>query len=108
MAHVRRGDTVVVVKGRERGKRGKVKRILKNGRVEIEKVMMVRRHSKPTQKNPQGGIMDIEGRSRFPMSRSGVRSAPNRVARGLHSTSRATRAGSASAVAGRSPPRECR
>ena len=66
MAHVRRGDTVVVVKGRERGKRGKVKRILKNGRVEIEKVMMVKRHSKPTQKNPQGGIMDIEGSIAMP------------------------------------------
>ena len=61
MAHVRRGDTVVVVKGRERGKRGKVKRVLKNGRIEVEKVMMIKRHTKPTQKNPQGGIQDIEG-----------------------------------------------
>jgi large subunit ribosomal protein L24 len=61
MAHVARGDTVVVTKGREKGKRGKVKRVLKNGRVEIEKIMMVKRHSKPTQKNPQGGIIDIEG-----------------------------------------------
>ena len=61
MAHVRRGDTVVVTKGREKGKRGKVKRVLKNGRVEIEKVMMVKRHTRPSQKNPQGGIMDLEG-----------------------------------------------
>lgn len=61
MAHVARGDTVVVTKGREKGKRGKVKRILQNGRVEIEKVMMVKRHTRPTQKNPQGGIMDLEG-----------------------------------------------
>jgi large subunit ribosomal protein L24 len=52
---------VVVVKGRERGKRGKVKRMLEGDRVEIEKVMMIKRHSKPTQKNPQGGIQDIEG-----------------------------------------------
>src|SRR5690606_22797337 len=37
------------------------KRVLKNGRVEIEKVMMIKRHTKPTQKNPQGGIMDLEG-----------------------------------------------
>ena len=61
MAHISRGDTVVVTKGREKGKRGKVKRLLKSGRVEIEKVMMVKRHSKPTQKNPQGGIIDVEG-----------------------------------------------
>ena len=61
MAHVRRGDTVVVTKGREKGKRGKVKRLLKNDRVEIEKVMMVKRHTKPSQKNPQGGIQDVEG-----------------------------------------------
>ncbi len=61
MAHIRRGDTVVVTKGREKGKRGKVKRVLKNGRVEIEKVMMVKRHTRPSQKNPQGGIQDLEG-----------------------------------------------
>jgi large subunit ribosomal protein L24 len=61
MAHIARGDNVVVTKGREKGKRGKVKRLLKNGRVEIEKVMMVKRHTKPSQKSPQGGIVDVEG-----------------------------------------------
>ena len=61
MAHVHRGDTVVVIKGRERGKRGVVKRVLPTGRVEIEKIQMIKRHTKPTQKNPQGGILDLEG-----------------------------------------------
>jgi large subunit ribosomal protein L24 len=61
MAHIRRGDTVVVTKGREAGKRGKVKRMLDRGRVEIEKVMMIKRHTRPTQKSPQGGITDKEG-----------------------------------------------
>jgi large subunit ribosomal protein L24 len=51
----------VVTKGREKGKRGKVKRMLANGRIEIEKIMMIKRHTKPTQKNPQGGIQDLEG-----------------------------------------------
>ena len=60
MAHIKRGDQVIVIKGRERGKRGKVKRILGN-RCEIEKVMMIKRHTKPTQKSPQGGIIDKEG-----------------------------------------------
>jgi large subunit ribosomal protein L24 len=61
MAHVHRGDMVVVIKGRERGKRGKVKRVTPGGRVEIEKVMMVKRHTRPSQKNPHGGIQDVEG-----------------------------------------------
>ena len=60
MAHVRRGDVVVVTKGGSRAKRGKIKRIL-GQRVEIEKVHMVKRHTKPTQKNPRGGIVDKEG-----------------------------------------------
>ena len=59
--HVRRGDTVVVTKGRERGKRGQVKRMVGNGRLEVEKVMMIKRHTKPTQKSPQGGIVEQEG-----------------------------------------------
>ena len=64
MAHVRKGDLVVVTKGKDKGKRGKVLRVVGNGdqrRVIIEKVNMVKRHTKPTQKNPQGGIIEKEG-----------------------------------------------
>ena len=62
MAHVRRGDQVVVIAGKEKGKRGKVLRILnKKDRVVIERVMLVKRHTKPSQKNPQGGILEKEG-----------------------------------------------
>ena len=61
MGHICRGDSVVVTRGRERGKRGKVKRVLKNGRLEIEKLVMIKRHTRPTQKNPRGGIQDVEG-----------------------------------------------
>jgi large subunit ribosomal protein L24 len=60
-AHVRRGDMVVVTKGKDRGKRGRVKRMLSNGRLEIEKVNMIKRHTRPTQKNPHGGIVEKEG-----------------------------------------------
>jgi large subunit ribosomal protein L24 len=60
MAHVRRGDIVVVLKGREKGKRGKVLRVL-GDRVVVEKVQMIKRHTKPTQQSPQGGIVDKEG-----------------------------------------------
>ena len=60
--HVRRGDTVAVIAGKEKGKRGKVLRILnKKDRVVVERIMMVKRHTKPSQKNPQGGIVDKEG-----------------------------------------------
>ncbi len=62
MAHVRRGDTVVVLSGKEKGKRGKVLRVLtKTNRVVVERVMMVKRHTKPSQQNPQGGIIEKEG-----------------------------------------------
>ncbi len=60
MAHVRRGDLVVVTKGKDKGKRGKILRIV-GERCVVEKVMMVKRHTKPTQKNPQGGIIEKEG-----------------------------------------------
>jgi large subunit ribosomal protein L24 len=62
MAHVRRGDTVFVIAGKEKGKRGKILRMLdKKDRVVIERVMMVKRHTKPSQKSPQGGIIEKEG-----------------------------------------------
>jgi large subunit ribosomal protein L24 len=60
--HVRRGDLVGVITGRERGKRGKVLRVLTaKGRVLIEHVNMIKRHQRPTQKLRQGGIIEREG-----------------------------------------------
>jgi large subunit ribosomal protein L24 len=60
--HVRKGDTVVVIAGKEKGKRGRVLRILTDKeRVVVERVNMVKRHTKPTQANPRGGILDKEG-----------------------------------------------
>jgi large subunit ribosomal protein L24 len=62
MDRVRKGDTVVVIAGKDKGKRGKVLRVLtKLNRVVVERVMMVKRHTKPNQKNPQGGIVEKEG-----------------------------------------------
>jgi large subunit ribosomal protein L24 len=59
-AHVRKGDTVIVIAGANKGKKGKVLRVVGN-RVIVEKVAMVKRHTRPTQANPQGGIVDKEG-----------------------------------------------
>ena len=58
--HVRKGDLVVVIAGASKGKRGKVLRVV-NDRVVIEKVAMIKRHTKASQQNPQGGIVDKEG-----------------------------------------------
>jgi large subunit ribosomal protein L24 len=60
--HVRKGDQVVVIAGKEKGKRGRVLRLVSDkGRVVIERVNMVKRHTKPTQRNPRGGILEKEG-----------------------------------------------
>lgn len=62
MERIRKGDLVVVTAGKEKGKRGRVLRILKkNDRVVIERVMMVKRHTKPDQRNQTGGIVEKEG-----------------------------------------------
>ena len=61
-SHVRRGDTVAIIAGKERGKRGKVLRVLLgDGRVLVEKINMVKKHQRPTQKIRQGGIIEREG-----------------------------------------------
>jgi large subunit ribosomal protein L24 len=60
--HVRKGDQVVVIAGKEKGKRGRVLRLLTSaGRVVIERVNMVKRHTKPSQRGPRGGIIEKEG-----------------------------------------------
>ena len=61
MKRIRKGDMVVVTTGKEKGKRGKVLRFTGEDRVVIERIMMVKRHTKPTQKSPQGGIIEKEG-----------------------------------------------
>jgi large subunit ribosomal protein L24 len=60
--HIRRGDTVGVIAGKERGKRGKVLRVLRDsGRVVVEHLNMIKRHQRPTPKLRQGGIIEREG-----------------------------------------------
>ena len=57
---LKKGDTVKVIAGREKGKTGKVIKILADGkRVVIEKLNMIKRHQRPDQKS-KGGIMEKE------------------------------------------------
>ncbi len=66
MAEIRKGDTVQVITGKEKGKSGKVLEIvLAKGkpRVRVEKLMIVKRHVKKgrSQTNPEGGIVEKSG-----------------------------------------------
>jgi large subunit ribosomal protein L24 len=62
MAHIRKGDEVVAIAGKNLGQRGKVLLVdPKKGRVKVEKLNIIKKHVKPNQKHPQGGIIEKEG-----------------------------------------------
>lgn len=59
--HVKTGDTVVVIAGKDKGKQGKIKAAMPDkNRVVVEGVHIVKKHMKPTQANPKGGIVSME------------------------------------------------
>lgn len=53
MLKIKRDDDVVIIAGKDKGKRGKVVRVLDNGKLIVSGINMVKRHTKP---NPQAGI----------------------------------------------------
>jgi large subunit ribosomal protein L24 len=58
---VRKGDIVTVISGKDKGKSGKVLAVYpENAKVLVEKINFVKRHTKPSQKMPQGGIHEKE------------------------------------------------
>ena len=61
MQKLKRDDEVIVIAGRDKGKRGKVTRVLNNGRLIVSGINMIKRHTRP---NPnigqQGGIVEKE------------------------------------------------
>ena len=58
---IRRGDTVKVISGKDKGKQGKVLRCVpEKQRVVVEKVNFMKKAMRPTQQNPQGGISTME------------------------------------------------
>ena len=60
-SRIRKGDTVVVMAGRDKGKSGKVLSVDRGaGRVVVEKINIIKRHTKPNQKVKQGGILERE------------------------------------------------
>ena len=59
--HVKKDDMVKIIAGKEKGKTGKVMRIFPaKGRVVVESLNVIKRHTRPTQLNPEGGIVEKE------------------------------------------------
>ena len=59
---IRKGDTVRILCGKNRGKVGKVLKVdIRKKKVIVEGVNLVKKHSRPTQRNPKGGIVEKEG-----------------------------------------------
>ena len=60
-AKIKSGDNVVVLTGKDKGRTGKVTRVLpKDNRVVVQGINVVQRHTRPSQVNPQGGIVNKE------------------------------------------------
>lgn len=60
--HIKKGDTVMVTAGREKGKSGKVLTVnSQKNTVTVEKLNFIKRHTRPSQQAPQGGIIEREG-----------------------------------------------
>ena len=58
---LKKGDTVVVIQGKELGKKGKVQRVVvEEERIIVERVNFIKRHVKPSKKTPQGGVIERE------------------------------------------------
>jgi len=67
--HVKKDDMVKIIAGKDQGKTGKVLRVFPaKGRVVVESINVVKRHTRPSQMNPEGGIIEKEA----PLSISNV------------------------------------
>jgi len=60
--HVKKGDEVVVISGAEKGKRGKILEVITaKERIIVEGLKMIKKHTRKSQQNPQGAIVEREG-----------------------------------------------
>jgi large subunit ribosomal protein L24 len=60
--HVKKGDQVVVLAGKEKGKSGKIIHVMTDKqRVVVEGLQMIKKHTKKSQQNPNGAIVEREG-----------------------------------------------
>ncbi|WEV65464.1 MULTISPECIES: 50S ribosomal protein L24 [unclassified Bifidobacterium] len=68
VAKIKTGDQVKVIRGKDRGKEGKVSKVLPNDRLIVEGVQIVKKHVRATQQGQQSGIVSVEA----PIHRSNV------------------------------------
>jgi large subunit ribosomal protein L24 len=60
--HIKRGDSVIVISGSNRGKQGKVLEVLRSkSRAVVEGLAMIKKHERRSQSNPNGKIVEREG-----------------------------------------------
>ena len=69
MNHLRKGDQIIVITGKDKGRKGTVLNLTKNGKVLVESVNMVKKHTKP---NPQAGVEGGIVEKEMPLSISNV------------------------------------
>ena len=65
---IKKGDSVIIIAGKDKGKTGPIERVLATGRVAVTGLNIRKSHLKPSRTNPRGGIIEFAG----PMSRSNV------------------------------------
>lgn len=57
--NVKKGDEVLVISGKDKGRRGKVQKVIpQDNAVLVEGLNLAKKHTKPTKANPQGGVID--------------------------------------------------
>ena len=79
-AKIKKGDRVVVLTGKDKGRTGNVLRVLPTeNRVLVEGVNMVQRHTRPSQADPQGGIKNKE--ASLPLSTVAIADANGKASR---------------------------
>ncbi len=70
MSKIRKGDEVVVTKGKDKNRRGTVSRVLVNGKLVIEGINVIKKHQKP---NPNAGVTGGIIEKEMPVQRANVR-----------------------------------
>jgi large subunit ribosomal protein L24 len=90
--HIKKGDTVFVNSGEDKGKTGRVLEVIKTkSRAIVEGVNMVKKHTKPDAQNPQGGIVEQEAAIHISNLNVLENGAPVRIGRKLNDKSKLVR-----------------
>ena len=90
--HIKKGDTVFVNSGEDKGKTGRVLEVIKDkSRAIVEGVNIIKKHTKPNAQNPQGGIVEREAPIHISNLNVVENGAPVRVGRKLNDKSKLVR-----------------